>query len=287
MKKTYSLLLIAAMFMLSCNKSKDFYGELGKGSYLTLISVGNTNVAAADATSTVSMKVSSNGEPVKSVNLYVSPKASLNKTDWKLLKNVPFSGETTLSTTHAEIATALGLTVGNLDPGKVFFLYNELVTEAGQTFSSINTSGPDLETQFAFNTAMKWQATVVCAFEPGPFDNTTFIVIRDDWEDFAPGSEVTVKLGPGANQITLVDVFPTVDAHVDLVINIDPASGVATVPKYNYGAYSVGGTKYTAATTGSSNFVFACTETIDLTLNQQTAGGSNFGNFKLVLKKKE
>ncbi len=286
MKKAYSLLFVLAFFIFSCNKSTDFYKELGRGSYLTLVNIVNSNLDANDPASIVALKVSSNGEPVESVNLYVSAIPSLNKSDWKLLKNVPFSGETLLSTTHAEIAAKLGLTSGALIPGTVFYLYNELITKDGKTFSSINTSSTDLETQFAFNTAMNWRATVICAFDTAPFDNKTFIVVRDDWEDFAPGSEVTVILGPSTNQITVVDVFPTSDAHKDLVITVSPASGVATVPKYTYGAYSTGGTQYTAATTGSSNFVFACTETIDLLLNHVSVGGSNFGNFRLILKKK-
>lgn len=287
MKKTYLFIAVLAILTASCNKAVDFYKELGKGSYLTLVKTTNVNLDQADVASTVSQTVNSNGEPVESVNLYVSATPSLNKTaNWKLLKNIPFSGETVLSATHQEIATALGLTAGNLVPGTVFYLYNEVVTADGRTFSMVNTSSLDLESQPAFNVAMQWKATVVCPFEAAPFDNQTYVVVEDGWEDVFPGDELNVKLGPGANQITVEGYPATSSLHQDLVIDIDPASGAATVAKFNYGAYSTGGTQYTAATAGSSNFVFACTTTIDVLLNHVTAGGSNLGNYRLLLTKK-
>jgi hypothetical protein len=291
MKKIqYIASLFSLLLVLACNKSKDFYEELGKGSYLTLVPKGsgtNKNLNATDPANAISLKVDSYGEEVQSVNVYVSATNTLDTTKWKLIKNVPFTkGETTLSVTNAQIATALGLTPGSLAPGSIFYLWNQAITKDGRRFGSYNNSAADLESQVEFNVAFRWTATVVCPFSPAPFDNQTYVIMRDDWEDFAVGDEVQVRLGPGANQITLVGVFPTVDAHQDLVLNVDPASGSATAARYTYGAYSVGGTKYTAATAGTGNFVFACTQTIDVTLNHMSVGGTNFGNLKLILKKK-
>ena len=287
MKKTYLFLAILALVATSCNKSTDFYKELGKGSYLTLVTTTNVNLDANDVASTVSQTVSSYGDPVESVNLYVSASPSLDQAaDWKLIKNIPFSGETVISTTHQEIATKLGLTAGALEPGTVFYLYNEVVTSDGRKFSMVNTSSLDLESQPAFNVAMQWKATVVCPFETAPFDNQTYVVVQDGWEDVFPGDELTVKLGPGADEITVEGYPATSSVHQDLVIKVDPATGAATVARFNYGAYAAGGTQYTAATAGSSNFVFACTTTIDVLLNHVSAGGANFGNYRLLLTKK-
>jgi hypothetical protein len=290
MKKTYYILsALLILLVLACNKAEDFYGELGQGAYLTLSPAGsgtNRNLNATDPNNAVSIKVNSYGVDVQSVNIYASSTNTLDTTKWKLIKNVPFSGETTLSVTHAQIASALGLTSGALQPGSVFHLWNQIITKDGKKFGSYNTSGADLESQAPFNVAFHWTATVVCPFVSAPFNNQIFEVVRDDWEDFFPGDEVTVKLGPGANQITLVDVYPTADAHQDMVVTIDPATGAANVPRYTYGAYSAGGTKYTAATVGTGNFVFGCTQTIDLTINHVSVGGTNYGNLKLILKKK-
>ena len=78
MKKTYLFLAILALVATSCNKSTDFYKELGKGSYLTLVTTTNVNLDANDVASTVSQTVSSYGDPVESVNLYVSASPSLD-----------------------------------------------------------------------------------------------------------------------------------------------------------------------------------------------------------------
>lgn len=286
MKISYSFLLIFVLSMLSCTKAKNFYEELGQGAYLTLVKLINSNLNANDPASAVSETLSANGAPVESVNLYVSATPTLDITKWKLLKNFPMNGEITLSATNTQIANALGLTPGALTPGNVFYLYNEVVTKDGRKFSMANTSAGDLESQPSFNVAMQWRATVVCPYNTVPFNNQIYLIVKDEWDDFKVGDEISVILGPGTNQITLVGVFPTADAHQDLVININPASGVASVPKYTYGAYSAGGTKYTAATTGGSNFVFACTQTIDILLNHVSTSGSNFGNYRLILKKK-
>ena len=102
MKKAYFFSLLVSLLMLSCSKSKDFYDELGKGGYLTLVRQINGLLNAVDPASSVGQVVSSYGAPVESINLYVSATATVNKTKWKLIKNIPFSGETTISATNAQ-----------------------------------------------------------------------------------------------------------------------------------------------------------------------------------------
>ena len=290
MKKTYSIwsfLLLVLAF--SCSKKEAFYDELGQGSYLNLVKVNNTNLNSTDANSKVGLIVKEYGEPIESVNLFVSTTpTTTSKANWKLIKNFPYASgsELTVEATTTQIATALGITAAQMAPGTTYYMFNEVVTKDGRKFSSNNTSFGDLEAQPAFNVAMSWRATVVCPFNnTAPFDNKVWHVFRDDWQDFAVGDPVTVKLGPGANQITLEGVWPTCYQHKDMVITIDPTSGAATVARYNYGGYgcAVTGT-YTNATTGTSNFVFACTQTIDITMNHQSSGGTNYGNYRLILK---
>ena len=287
MKKTYSICsFLLLLLVFSCSKKAPFYDELGQGSYLNLVKTNNTNLNSTDANSSVGMVVKEYGEPVESVNLYVSTTATLDKTKWKLIKNFPYASgsELTLAATTTQIATALGITQASMAPGTTYFMYNEVVTKDGRKFSSANTSFVDLESQPGFNVALSWRATVVCPFNNTvPFDNKVWHIVRDDWQDFAVGDPVTVQLGPGANQITLVGVWPTDVQHKDMVITIDPTSGAATVPRYTYGGYGSAAT-YTNATTGTSNFVFACTQTIDVTMNHVSSGGTNYGNYRLILK---
>src|SRR5258705_7272373 len=132
MKKVYFFSLFFFLLIASCDKSENFYEKLGKGAYLTLVKQSNGLLNAVDPNSTVGQVVNSYGEPVDNINLYVSAAATVDKTKWKLIKNIPFNGETTIAATNTEIATALGLTPGALAPGSVFHLYNEAVLKDGR-----------------------------------------------------------------------------------------------------------------------------------------------------------
>ncbi len=272
MKKTYSLSLFLMLLLFSCEKPEDFYDELVQGSYLTLVRQNNALLNALDPASVVGQVVSFYGEPVESVNLYASATATVDKTKWKLLKNIPFSGETTITTTNTAIATALGLTPGALAPGSVFHLYNEAVLKDGRMFGSYNTSDVDLENQAPFNVAFHWTATVVCPYDPSTIAGT-YEVLRDDWQDWGVGDQVEVITGAGANKVDLSLVWPNPafgDVVSPLTLNVDPATGVVTIPVGvtfgNYGGFLA------ITDAGSSGFIFSCTGQINVRVSIRGQG---------------
>ena len=284
MKNKIVYLLMLVFVFNACKKPKDFYEELEKGSYLTFIK-STTLLNAVDAASTVSITVSYVGAAVESVNLYVVLTPTLDKTKWKLIKNVPFTGETTIAATNAQIAAALGLTPANLPPGSVFSFYNEVVTKDGKKFSSANTSDADLENQLAFKAAMKWAATVVCPYNPATIAGT-YTVVKDDWTDWGVGDQVVVTAGAGANQINLSQVWPNPafgNVITPLVITVDPVSGIVTVPENvvfgDYGAFR--------ATTraGNTGFVFSCTGRITIRVRIDAGPFGDQGFNQLILQK--
>jgi len=284
MKRNYSISIWLLLLLLSCNKPKDFYNELGKGAYLTFVSSNNL-LNGTDAAASVNIVVSSVGAEIASVNLYVAATATTDKTKWKLIKNVAFAGETNITATNAQIASALGLTAGNLPPGTVFNFYNEVVTKDGKTYSSINTSAIDLENQLAFNTALRWTGTVVCPYNAASIAGT-YTVIRDDWQDWVPGDLVQVTAGAGANQVNLSQVWPNPAFAVvvtPLTINVDPTTGVVTVPDNvtfgDYGAFK-GITR-----AGSSGFVFSCTGRITIRVHIDAPPFGDQGFSQLILEK--
>ena len=285
MKKGYSISLFVVLLMFSCSKPKDFYDELGQGSYLTLVRQNNGLLNAVDAASSVGQVVSFYGETVESINLYVAATATLDKTKWKLIKNIPFSGETTVSATNAQIATALGLTPGALAPGSVFHLYNEAVLKDGRKFSSANTSDVDLENQAPFNVAFHWTATVVCPYNASTIAGT-YRVVKDDWADWAVGDLVQVTAGAGQNQVDLSQVWPNPafgTVVTPLVITVNPTTGTATVPDNvtfgNYGAFQG------ATSTGHTGFVFSCTGQISLRVRISAPPFGDQGFNQLILQK--
>jgi hypothetical protein len=291
MKKTYYLPLVILLLVVSCTQTKDFYEQLGKGTTLTLVKQDNALLNAIDVNSTVSQVVSFNGEPVESINLYVSATSTTDKSKWKLIKNIPVTGETTVSATNTEIATALGLTPGAIPPGVTYYMYNEAVLKDGRKFSSANTSQGDLIAAPAFNQAFQWTATVVCPYTPSTTAGT-YKVVTDEWESHPVGSDVVVTTGPGVNDINLSGVWPRAGGPYQgtvatpLTITVNPTTGAVTIPSgvtfANYAAFG-GFTGITGV--GSTGFVFSCTNTISITMRINAPPFGDQGFLKLVLKK--
>lgn len=275
--------------------------NLTTGSYLTLGEATNLNLNYASiATSTVSIKVSqyltpgqttNGGGDVDKIKVYVVKGANADPTSWKLVKTVTYGGpNTVLSASGSEVATALGTTPSSLAPGGVYTFYNQILTKDGRTFDISNVNSA-LESNSNYNASFRWQAFVVCPFTGAM--TGTYKVIRDDWADWNAGDLVQVKDG-AANQIDLSLVWPNAaygNVVKPLLVNIDPATGSAKVPKVNFGDYG-GGYNMTAVGSNSGDvagYVFSCTGYISLTMNLKAdapgGNGYNNGATTLILQK--
>jgi hypothetical protein len=94
----------------------------------------------------------------------------------------------------------------------------------------------------------------------------------------------------GVNQINLNEVYPNGGVVIEpLLVNIDPVSGTATIPKVTYGRYGGGSsTQHIAKGAGDNDvagYVFSCTGFITLSINQSDNGGGDYGPNKLILQK--
>jgi hypothetical protein len=288
MKKILSILLITGLiFTVGCKKGEVISDvkSLGTGSYITLVKTTNLRFDYANiANSSVSITVKELGSPVDKIKIFVSKGGlTADNTKWKAVKEVPYSGETVLTVKATEIATALGVTVADIAPGGTYTLYNQVITKDGRTFDLTNTPG-SFSGNSNYNMAMSWTSVVVCPFV-GPVAGK-YKVVQDDWVDWAVGDLVDVVDGPGANQIDLRKIWPNprygTAISPFLIVNIDPATGAATIPLGNWGDYGT----YTASTlSGSSGFVFSCTGDIILTIHVNATGFGDQGFLKLILKK--
>jgi hypothetical protein len=235
--------------------------------------------------SAVSIDVKTVGTAADVINIYVG--TSTDGSDWSLIKTVSFADSATLSVSGSELAAALGVDAASFTAGDEFTFFNEVVTTDGRTFSMANTSS-DFESQTPYKMAFRWYATVFCAFDASVFTGN-FEVITDDWADYAVGDVITgaVEPGPGTNQLTL-HVYPNLAAYPDaivydpIIVDVDPATNEATVADVHYGDYG-GGYDMNASGYGS---VSSCSKTISLTLDHH-AGSITFGEFKIVIQKKE
>lgn len=302
--KKYLIIIIAvcAAFatLNSCKKTGGLINPLSDiknlavGSYLVQDSLINANLNSTSGTSTVGIVVHQYpaGEEVDRILLYTTLGTSTDTLKWKLVKSVPYTTGTTatLTATTAELATAFGVPASNFEPGSVFTFFTRAITKSGKTYD-INNAGDNggggLITGPKYKAAFSFTVYVVCPFTGGMTGD--YQVIRDDWQDWFPGDIVQVTDGPGVNQINLSQVYPNGGTVISpLLVNIDPVTGTAKIPKVIYGRY--GGptsVQYTAEGAGANDvagYVFSCTGFITLSINQ-SGGGSDYGANKLILQK--
>jgi len=289
-KILFSVIAFTLLSLVGCKKEQVISDveSLGEGSYVTLVRTNNNifNYATINSAS-VGITVRQKGAAIDKIKVFVSPGAkSTNKSNWKFVKDVPYSGDSVnINVSSQELATALGVPVTGLQPGSSYTFYSQVITKDGRTFDIVNTPQHGITN---YNMAMNWSAVVVCPFSPTGFPGN-FRVIRDDWGDYNPGDIVTVDAAT-ANSITMT-VYPSPAYgsvnRKPITVNINPATGAATVTNQVYGDYPQFGIIDTRVNTqGSDNWVFSCTGTITLLLNHfGVSGGGNQGTYRIILQK--
>lgn len=285
--KFIAIVVLSTVLIYACKKG-DIVSDVeanGTGTYLTLVKSNNKIIDYSQRnTSEVSIVVKEYGLAVEKIVIYTTKGGvSLDRSKWKKVKEVPYNGETTLAVKATEIAAALGIPVDGLETGSTYSLYNQCVTKSGEIHDAANTNSA-YQGLSAYNMALTWQAVVVCPFTGSMTGSYT--VIQDDWADWGAGDIVQVTDGPGANQINLSQVWPNPiygTVVSPLVVNIDPATGAATIPANvtfgNYGSYNA------LTGTGSSGYVFSCTGQVLLSIRVTATGFGDQGLLKLTLKK--
>jgi hypothetical protein len=289
MKKLLISILPIAIFLLvySCKKGEVVQDvkSLGTGTYLKLVTQGNTIIDYANLnTSTISQTVTKYGDEIEKIKIYVTKgNVTLNKTLWKAIKEVPYSGDTKLDVKATEIATALGIPPTSLETGGTYTIYNQAIGKDGRVFDIANINGG-----FAGNPnygmAFTWAAVVVCPFNATGFAGN-FRVELDEWADFAVGDIVTVDAATATSMTMTVYPNPAVGGtnRKQIVVNINAATGAATVASQVYGDYPGFDTNLKVKHVGVSNWVFSCVGTVTLRLNH--TGAANWGDYTLRLKK--
>jgi len=293
-KLLYILTVISTLIAVNACKKKggdinplSDRSHLGLGTYITLDKNINLNLDYSQvATSTVGIEVSQypNGQEVDRIEVFATENASYDTAEWHLVKSVPYTGAATqLTVSGTELASALGVAPTDLQPGAAYTFYTRTFTKEGYSFD-VNTTGDNggggLVTGPYYNAAFSFTAYIVCPFTGSMAG--TYKVIRDDWQDWVPDDLVQVTDGPGANQINLSQVWPNVAYGTvvnPLIVDIDPASGTATVPEVVFGHYSADYTAVGAGDGGVAGYVFSCTGYI--TLNINISGDP----YKLILQK--
>ncbi|MDR0792419.1 MAG: hypothetical protein LBE82_03860 [Chitinophagaceae bacterium] len=289
--------LSSALFIINaCKKTGDAANPFSDvnnfsiGSYLVLDSVINKNLHSEQAaTSTVGIMVHSypNGEEISSVILFAVKGDDWDTTKWHQVKTVSYTGAgTQLTVTGAELETAMGADFTPYVANDLYTIYTRVVTKSGKTYDVNNTGtngGSGINGGESYNAAMSFTAYVTCPFTGGMAGN--YKVVQDGLGEWNPGDIVHVQDGPGANQITIANVYPNPANGIvtnPIVVNItDPSVGGATVPQVNLGTYNNGNS---LTLNPGSGYVFSCTGYITLS-NEIFIDGADQGALNLILQK--
>jgi hypothetical protein len=302
--KKIMTILILMLVMVACKKEGGNpladIKNLSIGSYPTLQKIVNLNFDGTQiATSKVAIRVkeyksSDPNSAITEIKIYAVKGASTDKTNWKLVKTVPYSSDSTLlEVSGTELATALGVPAiaASFTPGDYYTFYNVITTKGGQKFD-INTTPGALGTLSAYKAAFVWQAYITCPFTGGMEGD--YEVVQDDWADWSVGDIVRIKDVAGKNQISLEEVWPNPsygDLIAPIIVNVDPSNGVASVPKVIFADYGqkTSAQGYSAAEGVADDklacgYVFSCSGFISLNI-RLIYGTTDYGPNKLVLKR--
>ncbi|WP_214073401.1 hypothetical protein [Mucilaginibacter sp. dw_454] len=221
-----------------------------------------------------------------------------DRTNQKVFKAGITSFPTTLTLTGADLKTLFGIETvlgDSYDIGVTITTKSGTVVPAFSAYSGAASYGPGVTSQGvtgAINDGPYGPATpqinytAICKFDMAAYGvvgtSQDFTVVQDDWEDYAPGSVIPVKIIDATH---LSFRYGTDKNPKDIVIAINPADNSTSVDKTDFGTYT--GAPYpdyfAASVPGSANVVKPCDLTVGVNLNITVSAGS-YGNFILILK---
>lgn len=275
----WSLLLLLVVGLSACEKENELFTlHEDPNNYAPLVTVEReTNLIdyAAD-NPTYTFMLDDPADIVTTYDLQVTSTAIPDTVDLLSVNTFPSEVSVTLS----EVANAFGATVADFAPGdEITFL----ATTTGSNGYSITAD--DLNGD-AFNTGimqgLRHSVLIFCPFNVadavGTYDVTS-LGFGEFFGETATTREVVA--GPGENQITIVGgAYPAVGSD-DLVLDIDPSNGVASLGASGT-AFSAAAGAFDTDNYGSANgFAFSCAGTITLTLDFDAYAG-NAHDFNLV-----
>lgn len=275
-KYIIGLIITGLLFTTSCKDESTLIinpNEVPKGVFLYL-DVETPVIDISDlAGSSFKGTVTAPSENVVSYDMSVCWVSNGVASDTVPLKNyTSFPANVTVNAT--ELAAALGVTTDQFLAGDAFNIISTATGLEGNIVSIDNldqdAAGNPGEKQ-AFNYTIFISCPFVASEAAGTYQWT-----EDPWGTWIDDGIFEVVAGPGENQITCIDVFdhPNLDepgTFFDMIIDVDPLSGVATVEKQNTwhpGNWGIPpGAGWGLGTHDGGGFVFSCSGTISLILN--------------------
>lgn len=201
-----------------------------------------------------------------------------NVTTWNLMARVTGSNTTEyadittvssfpsdISIPMTEIADKLNIAVNDIQPGDIIEFQASSTGNDGRVLTIDDLAG-DLSGQPEQRQAYEFEILISCPFKSSEIAGT-FNVVEHSFDAFFGEQPPTREIiaGPGENQLTIIGGPIPLDGSDDLVINVDPATGVAS---YGGNDNAIHFNTFGPGVYGTDvkGFVFSCVGSIDLVI---------------------
>jgi hypothetical protein len=285
MKKSIIFSFLAAMVLFACRKSDNpKIPELTRVPVPKLTVVANSDEAIDVVGNPANFKGNFNvgllfPEDVKPQKVDVVVRKNGTGTV-KVFKADVTAFPTSIQVTGQQLIDLFGpIVLGDyFDFATDIYLSNGLKIEAfpatGLQFSggtvNIPTSSPTL------------RYTAICKYDPALYGTGNYVVIKDDWADYTPGTVVTLT----QIDATHISFKYAANNATPIIITIDPKSNKTSVAKQTYGDYGGPYGIWSVATaTSNDNVVLPCEKKIGVRLAHTSSNGYTGGNNTIVFQK--
>jgi hypothetical protein len=194
----------------------------------------------------------------------------------------------TLTINAAQLAALFGTPVAL---GDNYDIAADIYTQSGNKYEAYPAvgaaNGTNITTPIGVSLSIRYSA--VCAYNAALFPSGNYVVVKDEWGDYAAGEVTTV---------TQVDATHFKFSYkaaggIPITIVVDPVTNITSVVKQVYGTlgYPPGwpyGPISAETTPSTDNVILPCSQTISLHLKHTVViGGSigSFGEYVIQLKK--
>jgi hypothetical protein len=215
--------------------------------------------------------------PPKEMDLVVMKNNS--KANVKTVKADISAFPTAVEVTGQQLIDLFGAPIAD---GDEFVFGVDITTQSGMVFQAFPPGGNAWGTGVANEAG--GVATTLRFIKPCTFQSPSyageFVVVSDEWEDYHAGDVIDLTT-VSANQFSFE--YAT-NPSTPIVVTVNTSDNSISVAKQSYGKY--GSTELFAQSTGATNSVNPCDNSLQLTLTHSNSGGSSYGNYTIKLKKK-
>ncbi len=267
-----ALLGVVAAITFSCDPEGPFDIHDNPANLAPFVSIDLQTDDLIDFTNpsdTYSFMLMAPGSNIASYNLQVASSSQEDTVDLLVVNNFPEE----VTVTFEQIASAFGVPTSAFSPGDQFTFLGTITDNNGRVGVYTDLNG-DARGEGIMQ-GLRHLAFIFCPFNAAEAVGTYDVTSLGFGEFFGEMNLVReVVAGPGENQITIVGgAYPTVGS-TDLIVDVNPENGVASLGGDGT-AFSAAAGAFDTDNYGSvSGFVFSCVGAINLTVDFDAYAGN-------------